>query len=312
MKQRILLSVISLVIVLATMFSLTSCVNGLDDTKYAVISENNLSDDGLVYSIYENKTAIITGRQVDYPEVIIPDEINGYPVVEVGDGAFEKDETIVILTLGKNLKIVRDNAFSECTSLARVQASENLKMLCSGAFYGCSRLTEVIGATKLIHIDEVAFYNCTALAYFDFPETLTTIKAEAFSGCESLTKAELPAKITEIGDGAFSYCLSLTRVSMGNLKKIPNRLFLNCTALEYVEVPKVSSIGAHAFRGCSNLKKLYVPKTVKSVGEACFAQCEKLSTVYYGGSEGAFAKIEYGAENDFFSGASIVYNQKLS
>ena len=128
-----------------------------------------------------------------------------------------------------------------------------------------------------------------------------------------LTEVSLPSKITVVGEGAFSYCPSLTRVSMGNIKKIPNRLFLNCPSLEYVVVSEsVTEIGAHAFRGCSNLKKIYVPKSVKSVGEAAFAQCEKLNKVYYGGSQSGFTKIKYGAENDFFKNASIAYNQKIS
>ena len=50
MKRKRLLAVISLIVIIATVLPLTACTNGLDDTKYAVISENNLSDDGLVYS----------------------------------------------------------------------------------------------------------------------------------------------------------------------------------------------------------------------------------------------------------------------
>ena len=308
--------IISLFLIIAMLLSallaITSCTSGFDDTKYAIISENNLTDDGLVYSIYENNTVVITGRQVDYDQLIIPDEVGGKPVVEIGESAFEGDETLVLLTIGKNVKIIGDSAFSDCINLVRVEASENLKKISSSAFYACSRLAEFIGATAIEYIDEVAFYNCTVLAYFDFPETLTTINNEAFSGCESLTEIVLPSKIKTVGVGAFSYCLSLTRVSMGNLESVADRMLLNCVSLESVTVArKAKAIGAHAFRGCSILKSITVPKTVKSVGEAAFAQCEALKNVNYGGSEGDFSKISYGAENDFFSGASVAYNQKI-
>ena len=297
---------------LSTLVLFTSCTSGYDDTKYAIVSENNLTDDGLVYSVYENNTIVVTGRQVDYTELVIPDEINGKLVVEIGESAFADDEELVLLTIGKNVKNIGDSAFSECIRLARVEASENLKKISSSAFYGCSRLAEFTGATKIEYIDELAFYNCSVLAYFDFPETLKELNNEAFSGCESLTEIVLPKKLKTVGIGAFSYCLSLTRVSMGNLESVADRMFLNCISLSSVTVsPKAKSIGPHAFRGCSILKEITVPKTVKSVGEAAFAQCEMLKNVNYGGSESSFKKITYGAENNFFSDAKIAYNQKI-
>lgn len=314
MKAKKIISFSLVIAILLSAFAfMTSCTSSFDDTKYAITSENNLTDDGLVYSIYENNTVVITGRQVDYSELTIPDEIGGRPVVEIGENAFAEDETLTLLTLGKNVKKIADNAFSECVYLARVEAFESLKMIASGAFYGCSRLAEFIGATKIEYIDEVAFYNCSALAYFNFPETLTTINNEAFSGCESITEIVLPASLKTVGVGVFSYCLSLTRVSMGNLQSVADRMFLNCISLEKATVsPKAKSIGAHAFRGCSVLKEISVPKTVKTVGEAAFAQCELLKNVNYGGSEGSFKKITYGADNSFFLDASIAYNQKIS
>ena len=168
-SKKILSLTLVIAVLLSSLMLAVSCTSGFDDTKYAVISENNLTDDGFVYSIYENNTVAITGRQVDYAELTIPDEINGYPVVEIGESAFAGDEALVILTIGKNVKIIGDNAFSECPILARAQASDALKKVSSGAFYSCPRLAEFIGATKLEYIDEVAFYNCTNLAYFDFP-----------------------------------------------------------------------------------------------------------------------------------------------
>ena len=309
--KRIIALALAGVICLSTLFTATSCAQGADDIKYAVISENNLTDDGLVYSVYENNTIVITGRQVDYDELVIPDEIDGKPVVEIGEYAFENDEGVVFVTLGKNVNTICDNAFSECTFLARVEATESLIKICDYAFYACPKLTELVGATKLEYIGETAFYECDALAYFDFPETVTSICDEAFSGCRSLTKVVLPSKLKVIGTDAFSYCVSLTQVSMANINKISDKMFLNCLSLEKVTVSEsVESIGGHAFRGCSNLKTVYIPKDVVSVGESAFAQCEVLTNINYGGAEAKFGKIEVGADNDAFKNASVAYNQK--
>ena len=226
MKGKRILSLMLIMAMLSSMILLgASCSNELDDTKYAIISENNLTDDGLVYSVYENKTVLITGRHVGFDELIIPDEINGYPVVEIGAYAFSGDEALVLLTVGKNVKIIGENAFAECPLLARVQVTDALRKLESSAFYACPRLAEFIGAKNLDYIEELAFYNCLALAYFDFSNNLTTLGSEAFSGCESLTEVTLPAKLKEIGIGAFSFCSSLTKVTMPNFKNISDRLF---------------------------------------------------------------------------------------
>ena len=71
MKGKRILSLMLIMAMLSSMILLgASCSNELDDTKYAIISENNLTDDGLVYSIYENNTVVITGRQVDYDQLL--------------------------------------------------------------------------------------------------------------------------------------------------------------------------------------------------------------------------------------------------
>ena len=213
MAKKTLTSILALIMTFSILLIATACTTSFDDTKYAVISENNLSDDGLVYSIYENNTVVITGREVDYAELVIPDTIDGKNVVEIGNGAFENDEAVILATIGKNVRVIGDSAFSACKMLARVEASEALKKISSSAFYDCERLAEFIGATKLEIIDEVAFYNCISLAYFDFPETVTTISNEAFSGCSSLTEIKLTNNVKTFGEGVFSYCSSATKAS---------------------------------------------------------------------------------------------------
>ena len=310
-SKRFIALALACVISMSTLFAVTSCKQGADDIKYAIISENNLTDDGLVYSVYENNTIVITGRQVDYDELIIPDEIDGKPVVEIGDYAFENDEGLVFVTLGKNVNTVCDGAFTECTFLARVEANDSLMKICGGAFYACPKLTELVGATKLEYIGETAFYNCSALAYFDFPETVKTIANEAFSGCESLTKIVLPSKLKEIGTDAFSYCTALTQISMANIENVSERMFLNCMSLENVTIPEgVQIVARDAFRGCSNLKKVYMPKSVTSIGLSAFAQCEALSSINYGGTEAKFGKISVAEDNEPFKNVSVAYNQK--
>ncbi|MBO7302794.1 MAG: leucine-rich repeat domain-containing protein [Clostridia bacterium] len=228
MKSKKIFSLVTLTLVISMLLFSVSCTENIDEIEYEVVSENNVTEDGLVYSVYENNTIVITGREADHNELTIPDEIDGKKVVEIGAKAFEKDEALILLTLGKNVEKISNSAFSECIYLARVQATASLKQIGQSSFYACERLAEVIGATKLESIGIQAFYNCLSLAYFDFPETLTKLEDDAFSGCESITEIVLPSKLKTIGIQTFSYCTSLTRVSMGNITSVPDKAFFNC------------------------------------------------------------------------------------
>ena len=59
------------------------------EPEYAVISTGNVSADGMFqYDVYENRTAVITGGTANDICLTIPAMIDGYPVVEIGEGAF--------------------------------------------------------------------------------------------------------------------------------------------------------------------------------------------------------------------------------
>ena len=307
-SKRLILIVLTCIVALV---SITGCSSSFDDTQYAVISENNLSPDGFVYSVYENNTAVITGINTSDAELTIPDTIGSYKVVEIGADAFSGDEVIKLVTIGANVEKTGDNAFADCLSLIRVDMTENVKKIGSGAFYNCENLCEVKGATGVIVIDEVAFYCCSALARFDLPETLRTIGNEAFGACESLVEVKLPEKIESIGIGAFSYCSSLSRLDLGGLTNIPEKAFLRCTSLGSVVIgKKVTDIGVQAFRGCDVLKYVHIEKGVKYIGGAAFSTCP-LIEINYSGSESNWKKIKMPAGAEEFANINVSYKQKL-
>ena len=224
---------------IVALVSITGCSSSFDDTQYAVTSENNLSPDGFIYSVYENNTAVITGINTADTEMTIPDTVGNYKVVEIGADAFSGNEITKLVTIGSNVEKIGANAFSDCAALVRVDMTENVKKIGSGAFYNCENLCEVKGATGVIVIDEVAFYCCSALARFDLPDTLKTIGNEAFGACESLVEVKIPEKIESIGIGAFSYCSSLTRLDLGGLAEIGK----NMTVIEYDSSLYIPDVG---------------------------------------------------------------------
>lgn len=130
---------------------------------------------------------------------------NLLPITSVGANAFMDNDTLVTITLSKNITAVQSYAFQNCTALTNVYFKNNVVTLIdNGAFSGCSSLTNI--ALEDTYINKVAhstFMNCSSLEEITLPETVTTIENYAFAQCDSLTKVVVPATVTEISDSAF-------------------------------------------------------------------------------------------------------------
>ena len=55
----------------------------------------------------------------------------------------------------------------------------------------------------------------------------------------------------------------------------------------------VTDISASAFEGCSNLISVDLPKSIKTIGENAFKNCEKLENVYYGGDLSGWCSLKF-------------------
>ena len=64
-------------------------------------------------------------------DVVIPEEIGGYPVTEISDLAFLGCDTVVNLTIPHTVYEIGDRAFSACGSLENINVSEYNQFYCS-------------------------------------------------------------------------------------------------------------------------------------------------------------------------------------
>ena len=183
------------------------------------------------YSLYDDGCCII-GYSGSDSNVVIPETIEGVPVIAIGVYAFQG-----------------------CSSLTSVTIPESVTSIGEDAFFGCSSLTSVTIPEGVIHIGSYAFEGCTNLTGVIIPESVTTIGYWAFSGCTSLTAITIPGGITNIEHGAFYDCGSLTSVTISEgVTSIEEDAFSACTSLISVTIPEsVTSIGLGAFSGCSSL-----------------------------------------------------------
>ena len=97
--------------------------------------------------------------------VIIPSEINGSPVVNIGYRAFAFNESIEAILLHENVKLIESEAFSGCSKLqVAFSKGENLK-----------------------EIEESAFSSCGVLAKVEMPSSVETINGFAFQNSSKVT-----------------------------------------------------------------------------------------------------------------------------
>ena len=211
------------------------------------------------YILVNNGTgARITAYSGSESVVVIPDTIDGYPVVSIGS-----------------------YSFASLSGITDVTVPEGVTDIGSCAFYNCTALIKVSLPDSLLDIEYAAFYGCTSLSAIELPEDLVSISGYAFYSCD-LTSVTIPRNVTIIGDSVFENCYDLTSVSIaGDLPIIGSGEFARCLNLTSIDIPEsVTAIGDGAFYGCLSLTEINIPANVTTIGNAIFQNCHELATVY--------------------------------
>lgn len=175
------------------------------------------------YSVYENNKILITEYTGNGTHVTIPDIIDGYEVIALDNGVFEKknsvlpfelkNRTLKSVTMGDNIVYI-GSAFRNCTSLETVKISKNIIAL-ANSFDGCKKLKEI-----------------------ELPESLRSI-CGAFKMCHSLKKVIIPPNVEELSGESFLECLNLESVTLSpKIKIIERDTFLNCKKLYELIIPE--------------------------------------------------------------------------
>ena len=146
-------------------------------------------------------------------ELVIPGEIDGYPVTGISEKVFYDHSPGVT------------NRFFGLTG---VVIPEGVKVIGDKAFQGCANLTYVSLPPGLERIGDNAFTACYGLTDMTIPEGVTSIGNDAFSLCESLASVVVPESVTDIGRDAFK------TISVFNVKG-RSKLILSVEENSYAE-----------------------------------------------------------------------------
>ena len=189
----------------------------------------------LEYRIEDNGEVTITGCDWDASgDIVIPTEINGYPVTSIGDEAFNFS-SIESIVIPEGVKSIGISAFEDCHSLKRVDISSSVTSIGFRAFCECDMLESIKIPDGVKEISRETFLSCSSLLDVTIPNSVTIIRMDAFACCDSLKSIAIPEGVVTINGGTFFGCESLESIVIpASVISIDDEAFDYCEALKNV------------------------------------------------------------------------------
>jgi len=191
----------------------------------------NVFGQGLGFQATESGGKItITGYTGNDKSLTIPAQVNGMPIVAIGNEAF-RGKGLLTVNIPNSVVTIGENAFSN-NQLTNVIIGNSVTSIGDRAFSN-NRLTTVTIPDSVTSIGESAFYN-NQLGSVTFGSGVITIGKFAFS-TNQLSTVSLPNSVSSIGDSAFS-SNKITRIVIGANVKLGKTAFPNSFENAYREI----------------------------------------------------------------------------
>ncbi len=252
----------------------------IEDETEAVESETKTSG-SFTYSLTTEGNACIEDCSDTSAELVIPDEIDGKKVTELGAGAFGESPAETITIPSSVEYIYAENPFARCAELKeiKIDGESDYYTLKDGVLFTKDMSKLVMYPPKkqgtsytvpegVLNLGVAAFYNNASLTEIKLPSSAEEMGHHTFAGCSALKSIDMSGtKISFIEDLAFFECTSLSEVKFyENCLSIGLGSFYMCKALTEIELPQhLIDIGQSAFMA-TGLKEITVPSSVESIG----------------------------------------------
>lgn len=274
MKRKVLL------FVLAMYFCIGLCSQpALAHLTHEQLIEEVTDDQGVVYGCY-NQDGYLCAGVIGYTDelaaqVIIPAEVNGYPVVSIEMNAFE-GSSLNAIVMGENVKTISSEAFLDCTELARLVLTPVLRNFSNDCVSGCTALTEIV-------MENSDFFKTMDGVLYE-KKTGGKLTLTAYPAGKTETSFTLPADVTYLSHtdftpfGANPYLEEILVEEGSMYTSIDGILYSEEGAVleaypsgkkdsEFTIPDMVTEIAPFAFCETIYLKSLTIPDTVTSVGD---------------------------------------------
>ena len=254
--------------------------------------------DGLVYALTGDGTSYeLIGAKELREEYSLAAEINGLPVVSIGNSAFYENTTVKKVNVPSGITKIGAYAFEGCTALESIVLPDTVDTISFKSFSGCLALREFRFPAALSRIGASAFYECRGLERLYVNGALQSVGKDAFLNCYSLTEfyiRDLRSWCSVVFDNAYSNPISLCEKAfvngsltvdflIENVEKINDGAFSGFAGISSLTLGEgVLQIGEAAFANCANLKELKLSDSVTEIGKSAFNSCTSLQSIYVG------------------------------
>ena len=245
--------------------------------------------------------------------IIIPAEIEGYPVTCISSQAFWNCTLLTSITIPNSVKSIGDSAFEGCSSLANITIPDSVTSIDSQAFGNCSSLTSITIPDSVTSLGNFVFFGCTSLKELTIGNGVTKMD-HLCSDCTALSSIVIGSGVTDIDEAFDDGSLKSITVSENNLNyysqdgvlfskdktilmrypcaktgeyTVPESVtiigdcaFHSCSSLTSITIPdSVTNIGVLAFYGCDSLTSITIPDSVINIGASAFYGCDSLTSI---------------------------------
>lgn len=281
-------SIILAVVISLSILPLSVWAETNGDYTYEVLSESE-------------KTCVITKYEGQTRSLIIPSELDGYKVVELGAFAFQEASLLKTVVIPSSVTIIREGAFFGCEDLTSVAITSGVKTIEQKAFAECNQLSGINIPESVTFIGRGVLHNTKYMPVIDregteppLPKTESPYDTSGWSdGALYIGKHLIAVDLTKSGgftikDGtktiageAFYWCDKITSVTIpDSVVTVGEYAFYNCDGLKSVTLPEsVTTISRSAFDLCDNLQTVNIPSKVKEIGAWAFTGCKSLKSV---------------------------------
>ena len=178
----------------------------------------------------DGKALKITKYKGSAKHLIIPDSIEGLPVVAIGtfynignfDGLYGANykarQGLESVVIPEGVRLIGANVFDHCTNLASVTLPNSLQVIMPRAFYECTNLTTIKLPNSIVALGEEVF-TASGLTTITIPKAMKFVGRHSFASCDKLKEVNIeddwsPHLIVygELSDG-----LDFTQVFMGDV-----------------------------------------------------------------------------------------------
>lgn len=155
--------------------------------------------------------------------VVIPNEIDGQPVISIGEKAFV-NAPISQIVLPTSLKAILPSAFLGCNNLTHLDLPEGIQYLGDNCF-SYSGLVEVVIPDSVTTMGHSICESCKNLENVVIGNHISQIEYCAFQNCSKLKKLSIPIGIKDISFGAFDGTDIRVMVFPENVERVDSRAF---------------------------------------------------------------------------------------